>query len=77
MPKAAALAFIFVTLALPARAACTVADLQQVKARLAEVKDADRRLEAQLLVGKAEKDRTKGREKLCEDALKRANALIR
>jgi hypothetical protein len=77
MPKAAALAFIFVTLALPARAVCTVAELQQIKAKLAEVKDADRRLEAQLLLEKAEKDRAKGREKLCEDALKRVNALIR
>jgi hypothetical protein len=77
MPKAAALAFIFVTLALPARAACTVAELQQLKAKLVEIKDLARRQEVRLLLEKAEKDQRKQREKLCADALQRANALLR
>jgi hypothetical protein len=77
MPKAAALAFIFVIFACPARADCTVAELQQLKGKLAEINDPARRLEVQLLLEKAEKDQKNQREKLCADALQRANALIR
>jgi hypothetical protein len=77
MPKAAALAFIFVTLAAPVRADCTVAELQQLKAKLTEIKDAARRDEARLLVEKAEKDQQNQREKLCADAVRRVNALLR
>jgi hypothetical protein len=77
MPKAAALAFIFVILTVPARADCTVAELQQLRAKLAEIKVSAQRLEADLLLEKAEKDQKNGREKLCADALRRANALIR
>ena len=77
MPKAAALAFIFVTFALPARADCTVADLLQLKAKLATVEDPERRLELRLLLEKAEKDLQNQRLKLCGDALRRANALVR
>jgi hypothetical protein len=77
MPKAAALAFIFVTLAFPARAACTVAELQQLKAKLVEIKDPGRQREVRLLLEKAEKDQRNHREKLCLDALPRANALLR
>lgn len=77
MPKALALAFIFVILTVPARADCTVAELQQLKTKLAEIKDPARRLEVQLLLEKAEKDQKNQREKLCADALQRANALVR
>ena len=77
MPKAAALAFIFVIFAFPARADCAVAELQQLKTKLVEIKDPARRLEVRLLLEKAEKDQKNRREKLCADALRRANALIR
>jgi hypothetical protein len=77
MPKAAALALILTILAPSAFAECTVAGLQQLRARVAEVKDPARREEALRLLEKAEKDQRSSRDKLCTDAIQRLNTLIR
>jgi hypothetical protein len=66
-----------VVLAAAAAHADCVDEVQAVRRQLASIQDAAEREEISRLLDKAEKDGRAGRERLCLDALVRAQALIK
>ena len=74
--RALLLAAPLLGVALPARADCS-AELAQLRARLAQVKDEAKRQELTKLIEKAEKDERNARPKLCIDAVTRAGTLLK
>jgi hypothetical protein len=70
----AAAALLFMPLA--ALADCGE-EAREARERLEQLKGDPRRTEAEKLVEKAEKDHRAGRSKLCADAIKRVNVLLK
>lgn len=60
----------------PARADCA-GDIATLRTELAQVKDARRREELQMLIDKAQKDNEAGRARLCGEATERARLLLK
>jgi hypothetical protein len=68
---------LFLVLVAPAAWGDCASDAKDMRAKLAQVKDAARREEAAKLLEKAEKDVQAGRVWLCADAVKRAAQLLK
>lgn len=75
MAIAAGLALTIFGAVSPARADCAT-QVDEIKAKLGEIKEASRREEISKLAEKAEVERRNGRERLCLDALQRAKTLL-
>ncbi len=69
------LGLVVILAAFPTWAGCGD-DIAAVRAKLGEVQDSGRRQELALLLDKAEKDAAAGRAKLCDDTVRRAQALL-